>query len=205
MGPDRRGRPVRVVRIVDLPAPDSPNGKQVVTPASRPDWRAWLSAHPDRAEGTWVVYRKRSSDLEGPVYEDLVEEALCFGWIDSVTRRVDDDRMIQWFSPRRRGGIWSRLNKERIERLEREGAMTPAGWAAIERARADGSWSQADDMEALIVPPDLEAAFSENPVARTAYENASNSVKKQMLWTVYSAKRPDTRQRRIDEVIRQLA
>lgn len=192
------------MRTVDLPVPDSPNGKEVLAPEERAHWRSWLASHPDRTVGVWVVYLKKSSDLEGPIYEDLVEEALCFGWIDSVTRRVDNDRVIQWFSPRRPGGIWSTLNKERIERLEKAGLMTAAGRQAIDRAKADGSWSQADDIDALVVPADLEAAFGDHPQARVAYQSLPASTKKQMLWAVHSAKRPETRARRVADVIRQL-
>jgi uncharacterized protein YdeI (YjbR/CyaY-like superfamily) len=151
-----------------------------------------------------VVYRKKSCDLEGPTYDDLVEEALCFGWIDSVTRRVDEDRMIQWFSPRRPRGMWSALNKERIESLERDGLMTAAGRSVIDRARADGSWSQTDQVDALIIPPDLEAAFDDSPAARMVYVSLPDATKKQLLWAIYSAKRPETRARRLADVIRQL-
>lgn len=152
-----------------------------------------------------MVYRKKSSKLQGPTYDDLVEEALCFGWIDSLTRRVDEDRTIQWFSPRRPGGLWSALNKQRIERLERDGLMTSAGRAAIDQAKSDGSWSQTDDVDALVVPADFGAALDDHPGARAAYENLPESARKQVLWAIYSAKRPDTRARRIAEAIRQLS
>jgi len=191
--------------IVDLPPPPSPNGKEVLVPPTRDDWRAWLETNPDRAEGIWVVFRKPSSQLEGPVYDQLVEEALCFGWIDSLTKRVDDERTIQWYSPRRKGGIWSTLNKRRIERLIEAGLMHERGLAAIEAAKADGSWSQADDVEALIVHPDLEEAFAANPAARAAYEALPPSHKKQYLWAIYSAKRPETRAKRISWTIEQLS
>ena len=105
-----------MTRVADLGVPTSPNGKDVSVPQSRADWRRWLASNPDRSDGLWVVYRKKSSDLGGPVYDDLVEEALCFGWIDSKVRRIDDDRVVQWFSPRRAGGLRSALNKDRIER-----------------------------------------------------------------------------------------
>lgn len=190
-------------RIDELDDPSSPNGKEVVTPASRKAWRDWLASDPDRQEGVWVVYRKKSSKLEGPDYDDLVEEALCSGWIDSQYRRVDDDRGIQWFSPRRRGGLWSAKNKERIERLERAGLMTGAGRAVIEQAKADGSWSQTDEVDAMIVPPDLEDAL-ESAEAKGAYEALADSAKRQYLWWITSAKRPGTRAERIKETVRRL-
>jgi uncharacterized protein YdeI (YjbR/CyaY-like superfamily) len=194
-----------VTLITDLPAPDSPNGKDVVIPETRADWRDWLAANWDRKDGLWVVHRKKASAVEGPLYEDLVEEALCFGWIDSNSRRVDDDRRIQWFSPRRAGGLWSALNKERIVRLKRDGLMTEVGQAVIDRAKADGSWAQTDEVDALVIPDDLETAFDAAPEARAAYERLADSAKKQHLWAVYGAKRPETRAKRIADVIRQLS
>ena len=194
-----------MTRTVDLRDPDSPNGKEVLTPSSRAYWRSWLAANSDRKDGAWIVYRKKSSGLEGPLYDDLVEEALCFGWIDSVVRRADDDRRLQWFSPRRPGGLWSALNKERVERLQRDGLMTEAGQAVVERAKTDGSWSQTDQVDALIVPPDLKAALEAAPEARIAYESLRDSAKKQYLWSVCSAKRPETRSRRIAGIIDRLS
>jgi uncharacterized protein YdeI (YjbR/CyaY-like superfamily) len=194
-----------MTQIADLDDPSSPNGKDVLTPPSRADWRSWLASHPDRQEGLWIVYRKKSSSLDGPVYDDLVEEALCFGWIDSQSRRVDDDRMMQWFSPRRKGGLWSALNKERIERLVREGLMTEVGQATIDEAKVDGSWSQTDEVDALTVPSDLEAALDAAPEAAAAYQALIDSAKKQYLWWIHTAKRPATRANRIEETIRRLA
>ena len=193
------------MQIVDLEAPASPNDKDVLVPRSRAGWRRWLASNPDRSVGLWVVYRKKSSDLAGPIYDDLVEEALCFGWIDSQVRRVDDDRVMQWFSPRRAGGIWSALNKERIERLVVEGLMTDRGQLAIDTAKADGSWSQIDDIDALVMPADLDDALAAAPEAQHAYEALSESATKQYLWWIHSAKRPATRAGRIEETIRRLA
>jgi uncharacterized protein YdeI (YjbR/CyaY-like superfamily) len=194
-----------MIRIDDLDDPASPNGKDVLIPPSRTDWREWLTSQLDRREGLWIVYRKKSSSLDGPVYDDLVEEALCFGWIDSRVRRVDDDRVMQWFSPRREGGLWSAVNKERIEQLVATGKMTEIGQAAIDRAKADGSWSQHDEVDALVVPPDLRTALGAAPEAMTAYEALSDSAKKQYLWWIHSAKRPATRANRIEETIRMLS
>lgn len=188
----------------DLPDPPSPDGKEVFVPASRAQWRQWLDSHPDRTVGVWVAYPKKSSDMDGPNYDDLVEEALCFGWIDSVARRADDHRLLQWFSPRRKGGAWSRSNKARIERLVRQGLMTERGQAVIDAARADGSWSQYDDAEAMVVRPDLQDAFDSDPEALAFYEALAPSHRKQYLGWVYSAKRPETRAKRIAEMMERL-
>ena len=194
-----------MTRTGDLDDPTSPDGKDVLVPPSRTYWREWLASNTDRREGLWIVYHKKPSRLDGPVYDDLVEEALCFGWIDSRVRRVDDDRMMQWFSPRRVGGLWSMLNKERIERLVSAGRMTENGQAAIDQAKADGSWSQLDEIDALIVPPDLQTALDSVPEALTAYQSLGDSAKKQYLWWIHSAKRPATRTNRIKETIRRLS
>ncbi len=191
--------------IAARPQPDSPNGKEVLTPATRAAWRTWLAGHGGREEGLWVVYRKKSSELEGPLYDDLVEEALCFGWIDSRVQRVDDERRMQWFSPRRSGGVWSSLNKARIERLIEDGLMTEAGHRAIEAAVADGSWSQMDEVDALVIPPDLQAAFDLVPAAREAFDALPAATRRQHLWWIHSAKRAPTRSSRIDGLIGRLS
>lgn len=193
-----------MVQITEFDVPGSPNGKDVFVPPSRAEWRRWLASNPDRDEGLWVVYRKKSSDLGGPVYDDLIEEALCFGWIDSKVRQVDADRVMQWFSPRRTGGIWSALNKERIERLVSASLMTEGGQAAIDAAKADGSWSQLDDIDALVMPADLRDALAAAPKAQSAYEALNTSARKKYLWWIQSAKRSATRVGRIEDTIREL-
>jgi uncharacterized protein YdeI (YjbR/CyaY-like superfamily) len=144
----------------------SPNGKEVVVPRSRTEWRAWLEERPDRVEGVWVAMPRPRSEVEGPAYEDLVEEALCFGWIDGQAAKGNDDLTLQWYSPRRKGSIWAKSNKERVERLAAAGLMTDRGRAVVERAKTDGSWSQADDVEALVVHDDLAEALDASPAAR---------------------------------------
>lgn len=191
-----------MARIDDFDHPLSTDGKEVLVPSSRSGWRRWLASNPERPDGLWIVYRKKTSSMGGPVYDDLVEEALCFGWIDSRVRRVDDDRVMQWFSPRRSGGVWSALNKERIARLIAAGQMTERGQAAIDEATADGSWSQFDDVDALVVPADLAAALQAVSGAVATFDGLSNSAKKQYLWWVHSAKRPGTRASRIEETVR---
>jgi uncharacterized protein YdeI (YjbR/CyaY-like superfamily) len=194
-----------MTRIDELGDPSSPDGKDVLTPPSRSEWRRWLASNVGRQQGLWIVYRKKSSMIEGPVYDDLVEEALCFGWIDSRVRRVDDDRTMQWFSPRRDGGLWSAVNKGRIDRMINQGRMTKIGQAVIDRAKADGSWSQLDRVDALVVPPDLRAALDAAPGAETAYAALTDSAKRHYLWWIHSAKRPATRSNRVEETVRGLS
>ena len=194
-----------MTRVDELDDPASPDGKDVLVPSSRGYWRGWLASDTDRQEGLWIVYHKKSSSLDGPIYDDVVEEALCFGWIDSRVRRVDDDRVMQWFSPRREGGLWSALNKERIERLTLAGHMTEVGQAAIDRAKGDGSWSQLDEVDALIVPSDLQAALEAAHETVTTFDALSDSVKRKYLWWIHSAKRPATRTNRIEQTIYRLS
>jgi uncharacterized protein YdeI (YjbR/CyaY-like superfamily) len=193
-----------LTKVTDMGHPQSPDGKEILIPESRAVWRNWLTGNADRQHGLWIVYRKKSSELEGPIYEDLVEEALCFGWIDSKVQRLDGDRRMQWFSPRRRGGLWSSLNKERVQRLREQGLMTTEGQRVIDEAIADGSWSQADEVDALVVPQDLTAAFEATPGAGEAYQALSDSVKRQHLWWIHSARRASTRSSRIEELTRRL-
>lgn len=175
-----------------------PTARDPIRPATRAEWREWLAANHDRAPGVVVEYQKRNSPVTGPTYEDIVEEALCFGWIDGTLRPVDDDVTSIWFSPRKPGSVWAASNKARVERLSAVGLMAPAGLAKVERARADGSWNALDDVDGLVLPEDLAAAFERHPGARERYDALSPSARRQVLYWVYSAKRADTRARRVD-------
>ena len=132
---------------------------------SREQWRAWLTEHAASSPGIWLITWKKGF---GPhlAYDDVVEEALCFGWVDSQPRTVDDQRTSRLLTPRRPGSSWSRVNKQRVQRLTEAGLMTPAGLAAVRAARAGGSWSALDQVEELAVPPDLRAALNAQPLAR---------------------------------------
>lgn len=163
---------------------------------SRAEWRAWLARNHDASPGIFVVYGRKSAGLPGPAYEDLIEEALCFGWIDGTLRPVDEQRTSLYFCPRRKGGIWAASNKARVERLRAAGLMTPAGEAVIARAIADGSWTILDRSEALELPDELAEALAARPGATAAFDALSPSMRKQLIYHVDSAKRPDTRERR---------
>lgn len=174
-------------------------------PADRAAWRAWLVANHATATGVWAVTYRRTAGKPIVTYEELVEEALCFGWIDSQLGRLDDERAMLRFTPRKRGSAWSRSNKERVERLNADGRMTAAGLRIIEAARGDGSWDALNDVDDLLVPDDLAAALAGNPAAARGFEAMSASMKKPVLYWVTSAKRPETRARRIAEVLRHVA
>jgi len=168
---------------------------------SRAEWRAWLARHHDTAPGLWVVTYKKGRGGPHLPYAEVVEEALCFGWIDSKGGKVDDERTKLLVTPRKAGSGWSRPNKERIEQLVASGLMTPAGLAKIEAAKADGSWTALDDIEAMIVPPDLDAALHGDPAALAGWERFSPSIRKQLLQWVGTAKRPETRARRVVDTV----
>jgi uncharacterized protein YdeI (YjbR/CyaY-like superfamily) len=171
-------------------------------PQTRAEWRAWLAEHHASSDGVWVVFWRPRSGRTGPTYEDAVLEALCFGWIDGKAARLDDDRTLLRFSPRKRGSAWARTNKLRVERLLREGLMTEAGLARIEEAKRDGSWTRLDEVEDLIVPDDLAAALAGHPGARERWDAFPRSVRRAALERIVLAKRPETRARRVAETAR---
>lgn len=163
---------------------------------TRQSWRDWLTAHHATSTGLFVVYFKKSAAKPGPTYEDLIEEALCFGWVDGTARSVDDERTSLWFCPRRTGSNWAASHKARIERLRAAELMTPAGETVIARAVEDGSWTILDRSEALVVPDELAAALAAVPGGAQAFDALRPGARKQLIYQVDSAKRPDTRQRR---------
>ena len=174
-------------------------------PASLAEWSAWLAEHHATTSGVWLVSAKKSSGRQTYDYDDAVVEALRFGWVDSTQRGVDEHRSMMWFAPRRPQSVWTRNNKERVGRIEAEGRLEPAGRAQVEAARADGRWTQMDDVEDLVVPPDLAAAFEAHPGSREAYEAFRPSVRKQILAWIVLAKRPETRAARVAATAEQAA
>jgi uncharacterized protein YdeI (YjbR/CyaY-like superfamily) len=166
----------------------------------RATWRAWLAAHHATASGAWMVTWRRGSGHPALDYEDAVEEALCFGWVDSTGGRVDDQRSKLYFAPRKPRSMWAASNKARVERLIASGLMTPAGLAAIEAARANGSWTVLDSVERLEVPDDLAAALDAQPNAANSFAAFPPSARKQLLAQVALARRPETRAARIARI-----
>ncbi len=168
---------------------------------SRAEWRAWLAANHGRTEGIWLITYKKHPHRPYVSYNDTVEEALCFGWIDSKPNKLDDARTMLWFAPRKPGTGWSALNKQRIATLIEAGQLMPPGLAKIEVAKQDGSWASLDAIERLEIPPDLAAALAENETALANFEAFPRSAKRGILEWIASAKRAETRDRRIAETV----
>ena len=171
---------------------------------NRAEWRAWLQDHYQQPDGIWLVFYKKHHPLYLP-WGDIVQEALCFGWIDNLPRKLDQDRTTLYVAPRKPGSPWSGLNKRHIEVVADAGLMHPAGQAKIDAAKADGSWALLDDVEAMLVPDDLAAALDGIAGARNAYEGFTPGVKRGLLWWIKSAKTDATRAARIGKTAAQAA
>lgn len=169
---------------------------------NRPAWREWLAENHKHVPGVWLVFYKKDTGSSTLTYVDAVEESLCYGWIDSHIRKLDDVRRQQLFTPRKSKSPWSKINKERVERLTAGGLMTPAGIEKIEAAKSNGMWSASDAVEALTVPDDLSALLAANPIAAANFAAFSPSARKIILWWVTGAKRPETRAKRVEETVR---
>lgn len=165
----------------------------------RTEWRSWLAEHHATAKGVWLIYYKKESGKPRVSYEEAVEEALCFGWIDSVPKKIDEERYMQLFTPRKPSSGWSRPNKIRVERLITDDLMMPAGLKTIEIAKANGKWDSLDAVEDLVVPDDLHAALQQYPPALENFTAFSRSTKRGILEWIHNAKRPETRIKRIVE------
>ncbi len=176
--------------------------ENAVHPLSRAEWRAWLEANHGRDEGVWLVTFKKATGRPRVEYDEAVEEAICFGWIDSVPKKLDAERSLLWFAPRKPGSGWSRPNKERVERMTKAGLMQPAGLAKIEAAKADGSWSRLDAVENLEIPDDLAAAFDRHPGSREKFEAFPRSAERGILEWIVNAKRAATREKRVEDTAR---
>jgi uncharacterized protein YdeI (YjbR/CyaY-like superfamily) len=170
-------------------------------PADREAWRQWLEAHHDARQAIWVVYDKKKANHNRLTWRDAVDEALCFGWIDSTARSLDTERYVQLFCKRKPKSVWSKVNKDKVAELIVQQRMTEAGYACIALAKQNGSWEVLDEVEALTLPEDLEMAFDINPGLKDDFLNLSKSAKKSLLYRLVFAKRSETRQRRIAEII----
>ncbi|MEO0457220.1 MAG: YdeI/OmpD-associated family protein [Cyanobacteria bacterium P01_A01_bin.114] len=169
---------------------------------SRQQWRDWLMENHARRESIWLVTYKKAAGNRYLPYDAIVEEALCFGWVDSLPRALDAERTMLLLSPRQPKSAWSKLNKDRVAKMVAAGLMHPAGLKKIEQAKQDGAWYFLDDVEALVVPDDLQAALNQYPNAAQHFEAFPPSTKRGILEWIKLAKRAATRAKRIAETAR---
>jgi uncharacterized protein YdeI (YjbR/CyaY-like superfamily) len=170
-------------------------------PANRKEWRQWLQKNHNTKQSIWMVMYKKDSGIPSITWSDAVDEAICFGWIDSTKRPLDHERSIQYFSKRKPTSTWSKINKAKVERLTKEGLMAQAGIDSVETAKQNGSWNILDDVEDLVIPKDLEQAFKKHKGLETYYLGLSRSAQKMALHRLMMAKLPETREKRINEMV----
>ncbi len=176
--------------------------REMFYPKTRRAWRAWLEKNHASASGIWLMYYKKHTGKPTVTYAESVEEALCFGWIDSKPARLDDERHLLYFCARKPKSVWSKLNKSRLERLLAAGLVAPAGLLAIEVAKKNGSWTAIDASEDMIEPEDLVSALEANAQALGFWRGFPPGVRKTILQWILSAKRSETRANRIEETVR---
>lgn len=170
-------------------------------PKNKQDWRNWLQKHHVIEDSVWILYYKTSSGKRTLTWSDAVDEALCFGWIDSKAVSLDDETYKQFFTKRKPKSVWSKVNKEKVARFIETGMMTEAGLKCIEIAKQNGSWNALDEVEEMVMPKDLELALQQNGEAYPYFMSLSKSIRKGMLYWVSVAKKLETRQGRIDEIV----
>lgn len=165
------------------------------------EWRNWLHENHNLSKGIDLVFYKVGSDFQSMRWEEAVQVALCYGWIDSTVRKIDEDKRKQTFTPRKDKSVWSKVNKNYIEKLIAQNLMHESGLVKIEIAKQNGSWTSLDHVEDLIIPPDLQKAFNKNPKAFENFTNFSFTYRKSYLYWLNHAKREETRNKRIEEII----
>jgi len=180
-------------------------GYPIIHAETREQWRAWLTHNLTSARGVWLCSWRTTTGRPRCPYPEAVEEAICFGWIDSTSTVLDEERSLQLFTPRRPKSSWTRLNRERAADMEARGLMTDAGRRAIAAAKANGWWTIADQVEDLEEPADLTAALDRDPQARSNWDGFPPSARKQMLWWIVSAARDATRAGRIAQIVSEAA
>lgn len=173
---------------------------EVFYPKSQKDWRKWLEKNHHSKQSVWLVVYTKSSEKPSITWSESVDVAICFGWIDSKKIKIDEETSHQFFSKRKPKSTWSKINKEKVQRLIDSGLMTESGLKSIAIAKENGSWTILDEAEELIIPDDLEKAFKKHKGSKDYFLSLSRTVRKMMLTSIVLAKRPETRQKRIDEI-----
>ncbi|WPP52938.1 YdeI/OmpD-associated family protein [Catalinimonas niigatensis] len=173
--------------------------------STRQAWRQWLEENHATEKSVWLIIYKKESGVPSVYYPEAVEEALCFGWIDSKANKRDAQSYYLYFAQRKPKSKWSKVNKVKVEKLLQQGLMAPAGLETIELAQRNGSWTALDEVEKLMVPDDLQLAFDKNKMAYENWQKFPPSTRRGILEWILNAKRPETRQKRIEETLAQAA
>ncbi len=169
-------------------------------PESTEDWRNWLKENHVKEDSIWLIFYKKSSPDHNITWSDAVDEALCYGWIDSTKKSIDDSKYVQYFCKRKPKSNWSKVNKEKVRALIEQGLMKEAGFKSITVAKENGSWSYLDAVEAVLIPEDLQEEFKNHEGSGDYFTSLSKSNKKILLYWIVSAKRKETRRKRVKEV-----
>jgi uncharacterized protein YdeI (YjbR/CyaY-like superfamily) len=178
------------------------DGRPILAFATQAEWEAWLDAEHAGADGVWIKFAKKGSGVSSVAYPEAVEVALCFGWIDSLTKSLDERFYVQKFTPRRARSKWSRVNRDKVEELTRQGRMRPAGLEQVELAKADGRWEAAYAPPTSVeVPDDLREALDAKPKAAEFFATLNKSNRFAIVYQVEDAKKPETRVRRIEKFV----
>ncbi len=170
-------------------------------PSDKKDWRDWLELNHGKKDAVWLIFFKKKSPNYNLSWSESVDEALCFGWIDSTKKGIDNEKYRQYFCKRKPKSNWSKINKDKVKTLIDQGLMKEAGFKSIEIAKENGSWTILDEVEALVIPEDLKSGFKKYKGSIEYFNSLSKSVKKQLLYWIVSAKRMETRQKRILEIV----
>jgi len=169
-------------------------------PSNKQQWREWLQKNHAKEQSVWLICYKMGAGIPTVSWSEAVDEALCFGWIDSTRKPLDNEKFMQFFSKRKAVSTWSKVNKIKVQKLIEDGSMAEAGLESIETAKRNGSWTILDDVEELKIPEDLEKEFTIQPGSSEFFLSLSKSVRKSILQWLVLAKRPETRQKRIAEI-----
>ena len=170
-------------------------------PNNKDDWRKWLELNHKEKDAVWLIFYKKKSPNYNLSWSESVDEALCFGWIDSTKRTIDSEKYIQYFTKRKAKSNWSKVNKDKVKTFIDQGLMAKAGFKSIEIAKENGSWTLYDDVEALVLPEELKAEFANHKGSQEYYDSLSKSIKKGLLYWIVSAKRKETKQKRVLEIV----
>jgi uncharacterized protein YdeI (YjbR/CyaY-like superfamily) len=172
---------------------------------NRIDWRTWFRKNHGSKKEVWLIYYKKHTGKPSIPYDDSIEEAICFGWIDNIIKRIDDEKFVRKFTPRKAKSKWSEVNKKRARKMMKEGKMTEAGLAKIREAKKSGEWFKVAPLrKELVIPPYMKEALAKNKRALDNFSNLAKSYKRQYVGWISSAKREETRRRRLAEAIRLL-